>query len=139
MDFHKDGTLPSDPDVIFVFGSNLAGRHGRGAAKVAWNLFGAEYGVGVGVKGNSYAIPTKDKRVHTLNLETIKGYVNEFLKFAHANQHRSFFVTRVGCVLAGFADSQIAPLFKGAPDNCSFPEEWRKYLTETETTAAMFE
>lgn len=136
MDFHKDGTLPSDPDAIFVFGSNLAGRHGRGAAKVAWNLFGAEYGVGVGVKGNSYAIPTKSKRIQTLNLETIRCYVNEFLKFAAANQHRSFFVTRVGCVLAGFADSQIAPMFKGATDNCSFPEEWREYLVSAEASVS---
>lgn len=134
MDFHIDGTVPKDSNTIWVFGSNLAGRHGRGAAKVAMNKFGAQYGVGLGLTGNSYAIPTKNKRIQTLNMESIRLYVNDFLDYARRTPEKKFFVTRIGCVLAGFADSQIAPMFKDAPDNCSFAEQWRPFLEAKEPT-----
>lgn len=91
---------------IFVFGSNLAGRHGGGAARVANMKFGAEWGVGVGLTGQSYAIPTMQGGV-----ETIKPYVDEFIRFAQTNPELKFLVTRIGCGIAGFRDEEIAPLF----------------------------
>lgn len=125
--FHKDGTLPSNNE-IFVFGSNLAGVHGAGAAKVAASRFGALYGNGIGFQNNSYAIPTKDVNIRTLPLNEIEKYIEQFVRVT--NDHfiiAEYFVTRVGCGLAGYKDSQIAPLFRGAI-NCSFAEEWREYM-----------
>ena len=111
--------------MIFVFGSNLAGRHGKGAALCARNSHGAEYGVGVGRTGNAYAIPTKDERIRTLPLERIAPYISDFLTYARANPNLKFEVTRIGCGLAGYTDAQIAPMFAGAPENCQLPEGWR--------------
>lgn len=97
------------PDEVFVFGSNLAGMHGGGAAWVARQKFGAIMGQGVGLQGQSYAIPTMQGGV-----ETIAPYVDEFLSFAKEHPELFFYVTRIGCGIAGFRDSQIAPLFAGA-------------------------
>lgn len=97
------------PDEVFVFGSNLAGMHGGGAAWVAYRKFGAVMGQGVGLQGQSYAIPTMQGGV-----ETIAPYVDEFLSFAKEHPELFFYVTRIGCGIAGFRDSQIAPLFAGA-------------------------
>jgi hypothetical protein len=94
---------------IFVFGSNLAGAHGGGAARIAMNKFGAVWGQGVGLQGQSYAIPTMQGGV-----ETIKPYVDEFIEFAKAHKEYKFLVTRIGCGIAGFTDEEIAPLFKEA-------------------------
>lgn len=127
MIIHKDGTLPTDSS-IFVFGSNLAGRHGAGAAKIARLQFGAVYGIGKGITGSSYAIPTKDSRLVVLSLEEIRVHITEFLTYASAHQEVQFFITRIGCGLAGFDNADIAPLFCGATDNCSFPEEWIEFL-----------
>lgn len=113
---------------IFTFGSNLAGRHGRGAALVAINHHGAIYGQGVGRQGNSYAIPTRDRKIKTLPLMTIQGYVTGFLEYARRMPQLQFEVTRVGCGFAGYVDCEMAPLFKGAPPNCLMPEAWRQYL-----------
>ena len=124
--FHKDGALPKD-DSYFVFGSNLSGIHGAGAAKVAKERFGAVLGQGVGLWGRSIAIPTKDELLNVLTLDTIEIYVNMFVNSTQTNPHLSFFVTRVGCGLAGYKDQDIAPMFKGAI-NCSFAEEWRQYV-----------
>jgi hypothetical protein len=109
---------------IFVFGSNLAGRHGKRAALAARNEHGAVYGVGVGRTGNSYAIPTKDEDIQTLPLERIKGYVDDFLNYAKANPSLEFEVTRIGCGLAGYSDAEISPMFSSAPDNCHLPDGW---------------
>lgn len=109
---------------IFVFGSNLAGRHGKGAALHARHEHGAVQGVGVGRTGNAYAIPTKDAALRTLPLSEISAYVLEFLRYAKAHPELPFQVTRVGCGLAGYTDSQIAPMFAGAPENCELPEGW---------------
>lgn len=124
---HKDRTIPNYP-AIFVFGSNLAGRHGAGAAKVARLRFGAEYGVGQGRTGNAYAIATKNANLCTLSLEDVQYGVECFLEYAKAYPDLRFFVTRIGCGLAGLADVDIAPMFRGAPDNCDFPEEWEAFL-----------
>lgn len=112
-------------DEIFVFGSNLQGRHGGGAARMAHQRFGAEWGVGTGPTGQTYAIPTMHGGV-----EAIKPYVDEFIEYAESHPQNRFLVTRVGCGIAGFIDSQIAPLFAGALrlPNVSLPLDWLKIL-----------
>lgn len=109
---------------IFVFGSNLAGRHGAGAAKDAVKYYGARYGKGEGHHGCSYAIPTKDKNLNPLPLDEIRRYVRRFLGYAALYSHLTFRVTRVGCGLAGYKDEQIAPMFSKATNNCILPKEW---------------
>jgi hypothetical protein len=111
---------------VFVFGSNLAGRHGRGAALEARRRWGAVYGVGEGLTGRSYAIPTKDHGLRTRGLADIQASVDRFIAFAREHPEYLFQVTRVGCGLAGYQDHQIAPMFASAPDNCELPEGWRK-------------
>ena len=125
--FHKENTLPQK-GWVWVFGSNLAGRHGLGAAKVAHVNFGAPYGAHSGAMGQAYAIPTKDKSLRTLPIEIIKERIDTFMEDAHGNPKKRYFVTRVGCGLAGYTDAEIAPLFKGSPANCSFSEGWKDYL-----------
>lgn len=100
-------------DEVFVFGSNLEGMHGGGAARTAYQRFGAVWGEGVGHHGQSYAIPTMHGGV-----EHIRPYVDEFVEYARENRHLRFLVTRIGCGIAGFRDEQIAPLFSEAL-NCS--------------------
>ena len=109
------------PGEIFVFGSNLRGMHGGGAAYIAYRKFGAIMGQGVGLQGQSYAIPTMQGPV-----ETIKPYVDEFIGFAKQHQELTFLVTRIGCGIAGFTDSQISPLFKEAHNikNIVLPKGW---------------
>ncbi|MCM1518660.1 MAG: hypothetical protein NC117_08470 [Pseudoflavonifractor sp.] len=99
------------PDDIFVFGSNLQGLHMGGAARVAYERFGAVWGQGVGPQGRSYAIPTMQGGV-----ETIKPYVDEFINLAREWDQNTFYVTRIGCGIAGFTDEEIAPLFDEAYD-----------------------
>lgn len=111
--------------TIFVFGSNLAGRHGKGAALTARLYHGAIYGQGVGRQGNSYAIPTKDENLVSLPLHTIELYVIEFKEYAKQHPELTFFVTRIGCGLAGYTDEMIAPMFKNSPSNCELPIAWR--------------
>lgn len=94
---------------IFVFGSNLEGMHGGGAARVAYNKFGAIWGQGVGLQGQSYGIPTMHGGV-----DVIKPYVDEFINFAKSHPELKFLVTRIGCGIAGFRDEEMAPLFKDA-------------------------
>ncbi|MBQ9547504.1 MAG: hypothetical protein IJU90_09490 [Bacteroidales bacterium] len=108
-------------DEIFVFGSNLAGRHGGGAARIAHEKFGAIMGQGVGLQGQCYAIPTMQGGV-----VTIKPYVDEFIAFAKEHREYFFYVTRIGCGIAGFRDRDIAPLFKKALsiDNICLPKSF---------------
>lgn len=111
-----------EPNEIFVFGSNLAGFHGGGAARIAYEHFGAEWGVGVGPTGKYYAIPTMQGGV-----DTIRPYVDEFIRYAEQHPELTFLVTRIGCGIAGFTDEQIAPLFASARSlpNVTLPEGWR--------------
>ncbi len=97
------------PNEIFVFGSNLEGAHGGGAAATAYRHFGAIWGQGAGLQGNSYGIPTMHGGV-----EAIRPYVEEFIAFARSHPELHFLVTRVGCGIAGFRDEEIAPLFAEA-------------------------
>lgn len=111
--------------MIFVFGSNLAGRHGKGAALYALKHCGAVIGVGVGRTGNAYAIPTKDEHIRTLPLPRIAEYVAQFLHYAREHPELEFEVTKIGCGLAGYKEHQIAPMFIDAPKNCYLPDCWR--------------
>lgn len=113
---------------VFVFGSNLAGRHGAGAAKKAKEDFGAVYGVGLGITGDCYAIPTKDQSLNTLSLFSIENYIFFFNQCCKNHPDFEFLVTKIGCGLAGYSDEQIAPLFLSSSENCVFSEDWRKYL-----------
>jgi hypothetical protein len=109
---------------IFVFGSNLAGRHGKGAALWAKQNRGAVYGQGHGIQGDSYAIPTKGWKLETLPLWMIKGFVNEFLAYAHKYHFLRFQLTPIGCGLAGYTRAEIEPLFCGGLPNIIWPPEW---------------
>ena len=110
--------------MIFVFGSNQAGRHGKGAALYARQNHGAVYGVGEGITGNSYAIPTKDYKLRTRPLDAIRESVERFLDYAIRNPELKFGVTKIGCGLAGYKEHEIAPMFKDAPTNCYLPNNW---------------
>lgn len=116
--------------MIFVFGSNLAGIHGAGAAKYALEHEGALWGFGRGHHGNSYAIPTKDFNIQSLTLDHIQSYVDQFIYYAKTHSSLTFKVTRIGCGLAGYKDEDIAPMFKDAPDNCFFDAAWEPYLND---------
>ena len=113
------------PGEIFVFGSNLQGAHGGGAARGALEKFGAVWGQGVGLQGQSYAIPTMHGGV-----DAIKPYVDEFIDFASSHPEMFFYVTRIGCGIAGFRDEEIAPLFKeaGHLENVALPLSFRNIL-----------
>ena len=119
--------------VYFVFGSNLAGVHGAGAARYAVEHHGAIMGRGIGFQGTSYAIPTKDERIQTLPLDLVQGHVSAFLRIARQMPETAFHVTQIGCGLAGFTAEQIAPLFAKAPMNCKFSTAWSKWLPDHET------
>lgn len=121
-----DGTMPVPVEPVFVFGSNLAGRHGAGAARAARLWYGAHPGQGEGLAGGSYALPTKDASLVSLPLAQVAVHVERFLSFARAHPDLEFLVTRVGCGLAGYADRDIAPLFSMAPANCLLPALWAR-------------
>lgn len=111
---------------VFVFGSNLAGRHGKGAALFALQHCGAVYGQGTGRQGNAYAIPTKGHRLEVLPLDQIRDYVEEFLEYARANSEETFALTPIGTGLAGYSREQIYSLLKqfDVPSNVLFTKEW---------------
>ena len=113
---------------IFVFGSNLKGLHGGGAARLAYERFGAIWGQGVGMQGQSYGIPTMHGGV-----DAIKPYVDEFIEFAQNHTEYTFLVTKIGCGIAGFKEEEIAPLFGNAVsvDNIVLPESFVMFLNQT--------
>lgn len=112
-------------DEVFVFGSNLKGMHGGGAARVAYDKFGAVWGQGVGIQGQSYGIPT----MHG-GTDVIAPYVDEFIKYAKQHPEKKFLVTPIGCGIAGFNESEIAPLFKDAVglENVWLPEKFYEFI-----------
>ncbi len=122
-----------NPDEVFVFGSNLAGNHAGGAARVARERFGAIMGHGVGMQGQSYAIPTMQG-----GIETIKPYIDEFISFADNHHELTFYVTRIGCGIAGFTDEQIAPMFDAAFDlpNVVLPESFSNIINHARQLAS---
>ncbi len=115
------------PNEIFVFGSNLQGYHGGGAARLAMNKWGAVWGQGTGLQGQTYAIPTMQG-----GTETIRPYIDQFIKFAQNDPERTFLVTEIGCGIAGFRPADIAPLFKGAINipNIWLPQRFWEILQE---------
>lgn len=119
----------ASPTPVFVFGSNLAGRHGKGAALWARQHRGAIYGQGVGAQGNAYAIPTKDERLRVLPLEAIRPHVAAFLDHARRHPGKVFELTPIGCGLAGYAPAQIAPMFADAPANVRLPDAFAAVLS----------
>lgn len=114
------------PDEVFVFGSNLAGIHGAGAALLAKQRFGAINGKSEGLQGRSYALPTKNRELKTLPLSEIQKYINEFLSFARRTPELKFYMTLIGCGLAGYKPEDIAPIFKihSIPPNVWLPIEF---------------
>lgn len=116
--------------LIFVFGSNLEGVHGKGAALVALQ-YGAVFGQGEGLQGDTYALPTKHTPYQSFSLEEVSNHVETFLEHAKAHPENNYFVSRVGCGLAGFTDAQICPLFADAPRNCIFSQTWLQYMPES--------
>lgn len=122
-----DEVIALKPNEIFVFGSNLQGYHAGGAAFTARVMFGAKFGNGDGIQGQSYAIPTMQGGV-----ETIKPYVDKFIDFAGNHPDLDFLVTRIGCGIAGFTPKEIAPLFKEATHmhNVWLPADFWEVLTE---------
>jgi len=119
---------PFHPGKIFVFGSNLAGIHGAGAAREALERYGAIPRAGIGRNGMSYAIPTKDFHIKTMPLASIAAHVDDFINYALEHRELQFFITPIGTGLAGYTHAQIAPMFRHAPDNCELPEEWKELL-----------
>ncbi len=124
--FTPENITSLGPDEVFVFGSNLQGMHCGGAARTAVLRFGAIMGQGVGIQGQSYAIPTMQGGV-----ETIKPYVDQFIDLAREWDQTTFYVTRIGCGIAGFTDEEIAPLFAEALPlyNVRLPRSFYRILT----------
>lgn len=125
-----DNITKLNKNQVFVFGSNQAGRHGKGAAKTALG-FGAKPGQATGLQGNSYGIPTKDRTVRkTLSLAKISEYVSEFITFAENNKHLTFLVTEIGCGLARLHPKDIGPLFQDCSklENVYLPKRFWKYI-----------
>ena len=126
MNFTPENISELKPNQIFTFGANLAGRHGAGAARLAYEKFGARYGVGHGRTGRCYAIPTKDENIETMALIRIEPFVTEYLKYAAAHPELHFLTTQIGCGLAGWTPADIAPLFFShpIPANVSLPKSF---------------
>ena len=126
MKFTPDKITKLKKNQVFVFGSNEAGIHGAGAAKLAEEKFGAIRGMGYGLQGKSFGIPTKDTFIRTLPLDKIEFYVYSFLTEAMEYPDTEFLVTKIGCGLAGYSEDQIANLFKGKfiPENVTLPESF---------------
>ena len=124
--FTPENITSLGPDEVFVFGSNLQGMHCGGAARTAVRRFGAIMGQGVGMQGQSYAIPTMQGGV-----DTIKPYVDQFIDLAREWDQTTFYVTRIGCGIAGFTDVEIAPLFAEALPlyNVRLPRTFYRILT----------
>lgn len=131
--YTPDNITALGPDEVFVFGSNLAGNHAGGAARTARLKFGAIMGQGEGMQGQSYAIPTMQGGV-----ETIKPYVDRFIDLATEWDQTTFYVTRIGCGIAGFTDEQIAPLFDRAYDlyNVRLPRSFAEIIERNRLKAA---
>jgi hypothetical protein len=130
MKYTPENITHLEPNQIFVYGANSGGRHRAGAAKLAlrWGAKMGEYGL----NGQTYGIPTKDKKIQTLPLDKIQVHVNDFLATAFSHPEYEFLVTKIGTGLAAIPISDIAPLFKavktGVFDNVILPKEFYDFL-----------
>lgn len=118
-------------DTLFVFGSNLAGTHAGGAAKIAHLHFGASKGVGRGWAGQSFAIPTMNEHLQQMPLSQIQHYIDDFKIYVKHHPKLKFFITAVGCGVAGYKVEEIAPMFKGIGQSVIFPESFRPFVEKT--------
>ena len=127
--YHDESIIKALPeDTVFVFGSNLAGEHSDGAARVAHQYFGAVKGVGRGWAGQSYAIPTLNEHIQQMPLSQIEHYVEDFKVYTRNHPKMKYFVTALGCGIAGYKVSDIAPFFKGISKNVILPESFKPYV-----------
>lgn len=124
MRYTPDNITELGDGEYMVFGSNADGRHGKGAALTARKKFGAVYGVGEGLTGRCYAIPTKGHNLSRMSLAEIKKHVDTFLEFAKDNPDKTFLVTQIGCGLAGHRPKDIAPMFRERTENVIIPKEF---------------
>jgi len=124
-----DQSVPSADRVrdVFVFGSDLAGRHASGDALKALRHHGAVYDRGVGLQGRSYVIPVRDGHGKLMPVAVITRYVNAFLRFAAIHREMTFHISRIGCERGGYRDDEIAPLFAEAPPTCRLPRGWERF------------
>jgi hypothetical protein len=127
--YHDESIVKSLPEnTIFVFGSNMAGHHAGGAAKTAQQYFGAMAGVGRGWSGQSYAIPTMNEHLQQMPLSQIQHYVDDFKTYTKNHPKNKYFLTSVGCGIAGYKVEEIAPMFKGISHNVIFPQSFRAFV-----------
>ena len=130
MKFTPENITRLEPNQIFTYGANEKFYHGAGAAKLALK-WGAKHGM-AGLVGQTYGIPTKDKKIQTLSLDKIQVHVNDFLATAFSHPEYEFLLTKIGCGLAGYRPEDIAPLFKiiktGVFENVILPEEFYRYI-----------
>ena len=127
MKYTPDFITQLGDNQIFVFGSNLAGKHNGGGAKIALEKFGAIYGEGVGIQGQSYAIPTLDANFKKIDLTEIRFYIDMFFQFAYNHPQYEFLVTKIGCGIAGYDVSEIAPLLLNPFKNIILPKEFTDF------------
>lgn len=119
-----DNITELKPNEVFVFGSNRLGAHRGGAARYAYDHFGAELSNSEGIQGQSYALPTMDKDMKPYSSYNLKKVVNSFVYYARQHPEKTFLLTKVGCGIAGFTEAQIAPLFRHTPGNVVKPKGW---------------
>ncbi|MEB3766364.1 hypothetical protein [Acinetobacter sp. MD2] len=132
--YHDESIIKNlNDDTIFVFGSDLAGKHSEGAARIAQQFFGALHGVGRGWSGQSFAIPTLNEHLQPMLLAQIQHYIEDFKIYTKQHPNTHYFITALGCGQAGYQTSDIAPLFRGISSNVTFPESFQPYI---ETNAA---
>lgn len=130
--YHDESIIKSlAENTIFVFGSNLAGTHQGGAAKIALQHFGAMKGAGRGWSGQSYAIPTMNEHLQQMPLSQIEHYIEDFKIYTKNHPKNTYFITAVGCGVAGYKVEEIAPMFKGISKNVIFPESFRPFVEKT--------
>ncbi|HCK31278.1 MAG TPA: hypothetical protein DIT34_08255 [Acinetobacter ursingii] len=129
--YHDESIITELPeDTVFVFGSNMAGQHTHGAARVAAQHFGAVNHVGRGWAGQSFAIPTLNEHLQRMPLSQIEHYIDDFKIYAQHHPKMKYFITALGCGIAGYKVSEIAPLFKGIHNNVILPESFKPYIDE---------
>ncbi|OTG81564.1 hypothetical protein [Acinetobacter sp. ANC 4648] len=130
--YHDESIIKHLPeDTVFVFGSNMAGTHQGGAAKTALLNFGAMKGVGRGWSGQSYAIPTMNEHLQQMPLSQIQHYIDDFKIYTKNHPKTKYFITAVGCGVAGYKVEEIAPMFKGISHNVIFPSSFRPFVEKT--------
>ncbi|OTG66524.1 A1S_2505 family phage non-structural protein [Acinetobacter silvestris] len=130
--YHDESIIKHLPeDTVFVFGSNMAGTHQGGAAKIALQNFGAMKGVGRGWSGQSYAIPTMNEHLQQMPLSQIQHYIDDFKIYTKNHPKTKYFITAVGCGVAGYKVEEIAPMFKGISHNVIFPISFRAFVEKT--------